>query len=125
MYQDDPGFVKQMLPGARVVLSYFASHQKPGGSLGRMPWWSFVDWVKEWNNGVPPLSDEGSSAPLDLQLLLAYDWAADVESALGSPALGEEYRKSATQLRATIRKLYAKPGELVSDIPARERRSPD
>jgi hypothetical protein len=119
MYQDDPAFVKQMLPGARIVLSYFASHQKPGGSLGRMPWWNFVDWVQQWNNGVPPATDDGSSAPLDLQLVLAYDWAADMESALGSPTLGREYSKSAEQLRTTIRGLYGKQGELFSDTPQR------
>jgi len=119
MYQDDPGFVKQMLPGVRSVLSYFASHRKPDGSLGRMPWWNFVDWAAQWKNGVPPATDEGSSAPLDLQLLLAYDWAADLESGLGSPALGQEYRKSAQELRATIRKLYGQPGELFADTPQR------
>jgi alpha-L-rhamnosidase len=119
MYQDDPAFVKQMLTGERSVLSYFASHQKTDGSLRRMPWWNFTDWVEQWNNGVPPTTDEGSSATLDLQLLLAYDWAADMESSLGSPALAQEYRRSAEQLRATIRRLYGKPGELFADTPQR------
>jgi hypothetical protein len=119
MYQDDPAFVKAMLPGMRSVLSYFTAHQKPDGSLGPIGWWNIVDWVEQWRNGVPPVTGEGSSAPLDLQLLLAYDWAADLESALGSPALAQQYRQSGAELRRTILRLYGKPGELFADTPQR------
>jgi alpha-L-rhamnosidase len=119
LYQDDPAFVKQTLPGVRAVLSYFASRQKPGGSLEALPWWNFLDWVGAWRNGVPPAGRDGSSAPLDLQLLLAYDWAADMESSLGFPAMGQEYRRSAAELREAVRRLYGKPGELFSDNPER------
>ena len=54
MYVDDPAFVKEMLPGVEAVLSFYGRYQKPDGSLRRMPWWNFVDWVKQWPNGVPP-----------------------------------------------------------------------
>ena len=68
-----------------------------------MPWWSFVDWVKQWPNGEPPANKDGGSATvLDLQLLLAYRWAADLESALGSKALAGEYQGASRRLAATI-----------------------
>ncbi|HEY1214940.1 MAG TPA: hypothetical protein VGE93_15020, partial [Bryobacteraceae bacterium] len=68
MYVDDPAFVKQMLPGIRAVLEFYASYQKENGSLNPMPWWNFVDWAKPWKNGVPPANPDGSSsAALDLQ----------------------------------------------------------
>ncbi|HVX67521.1 MAG TPA: alpha-L-rhamnosidase C-terminal domain-containing protein [Bryobacteraceae bacterium] len=119
MYQDDPAFVKRMLPGVRAVLSYFASHRKPDGSLARMPWWNFVDWVSRWRNGVAPSGEEGSSAPLDLQLLLAYGWATEMETELGSQALAREYADAAAGLRKTILALYGKSGELFADTPER------
>ena len=106
MYQDDAEFVRSMLPGARAVLSFFAARQKPGASLGRLPWWNYVDWVDQWKNGVPPSEEDGSSAPLDLQLLLAYQWAAGMEEALGSKALAGEYRAAAKTLAAAVRALY-------------------
>jgi hypothetical protein len=106
MYVDDPSFVRDMLPGVRSVLSFFASHQKGQGSLGPMPWWNFVDWAREWPNGVPPSEPQGSSAPLDLQLLLGYQWAASLEDALGSKPLAEDYRQTAARLTGTIRDLY-------------------
>lgn len=106
MYVDDPGFVRDMLPGVRAVLTFYARHQRADGSLTAMPWWNFVDWTSEWRSGVPPRGPDGSSAPLDLQLLLAYDWAAELETALGSPALAAEYRAAATRLRTTIPARY-------------------
>jgi alpha-L-rhamnosidase len=118
MYQDDPAFVARMLPGVRGVLSFFSSHQQPNGSLGRLPWWNFVDWTKEWDGGVPPALDGGNSAPLDLQLLLGYQWAAEMEAALGSPALAGEDRQAAARLHDSARRLYWDAGRnLFADTP--------
>ncbi len=102
MYVDDSPFVKEMLPGVHAILEFYARYQKKHGSLRHMPWWNFVDWVKEWPSGVPPANADGSSSALDLQLLLAYGWAADLEKALGSQALANEYRGAADRLKATI-----------------------
>ena len=103
MYVDDPQFVKEMIPGMRAVLDFYAQYQNENGSLRHMPWWNFVDWVKQWPGGVPPANaDGGSSAALDLQLLLAYLWAADLEKAMGSKALSDEYKAAAQLLKATV-----------------------
>lgn len=118
MYQDDEAFVREMLPGVRAVIQYFAAHQKPNGSLGRMPWWNFVDWTTQWASGVPPAGKDGSSAPLDLQLLLAYQWAARLEASLGSKALASEYEQAAERLASTARQLYFEPGRgIFADSP--------
>ena len=106
MYQDDPGFVRRMLPGVRAVLSFFAARQKDTGSLRVIPWWNFIDWTKEWESGVPQVGKDGGSAPLDLQLLLAYRWAAEMEEVLGSESLGEDDRDAENQLRGAVRNLY-------------------
>ena len=100
MYVDDPEFVKQMLPGVHAVLSFYSGFQKQNGSLEKMPWWNFVDWVKQWAAGVPPAAPDGSSsAALDLQLLLSLQWAADLEHALGSPALAQRFPTTPRALR--------------------------
>jgi hypothetical protein len=103
MYADNPQFVKEMLPGVRAVLAFYSPFQKADGSLTHMPWWNFVDWVKQWPNGVPPANADGSSsAALDLQLILAYHWAADLEEALGKNALANGDRSAAAQLKQTV-----------------------
>jgi hypothetical protein len=107
-YVDDPDFVKRMLPGVQAVLSFFESHQKPGGSLGPLPWWNYLDWTK-WEGGVPPSTPDGSSAPADLQVLLAYQWAVD---------LGLPYQPKGSELAATIQRLYWNSDrKLYSDTP--------
>ncbi|MCW5978404.1 MAG: hypothetical protein KIT09_10020 [Bryobacteraceae bacterium] len=119
-YVDDPAFVRQMLPGVRAVLAYFEAHQKRGGSLGRMPWWNFVDWVDKWPRGLAPSGDDGSSAPLDLQLLLAYQWAAELEEAVGIGQLAPFYKGKADQIQTAIRQLYWRPERnLFADAPRR------
>jgi hypothetical protein len=139
-YRDDPAFVGRMLPGVRAILSFFGSRQRASGSLGPLPWWNFVDWTEPWPAGVPPGNwsnlpswagsraapapgdADGSSALLDLQLLLAYDWAADMEEAVGFPELGKRYRADAARLRASIRSLYwDEARRLVADTPAKTR----
>jgi hypothetical protein len=124
MYVDDQAFVREMLPGVRAVLQFFARHQKANGSLAPMPWWNYVDWTTEWQGGVPPRDADGSSAPLDLQLLLAYDWAARLEEAVGSRSLAAEHRAAAARLRETARALYWDTGrQLFSDTPSRRQYS--
>lgn len=117
MHVDDEAFVRERLAGTRAVLQFFGRYQKPSGSLDAMPWWNYVDWVPAWRSGVPRGAD-GSSAPLDLQLLLAYDWAARLEDVMGSKALAADYRAAAHRLRTTIRSLYWDAGRrLFADTP--------
>ncbi len=119
MYVDDPQFVKQMMPGVHAVIDFYAQYQKENGSLRHMPWWNFVDWVKQWQGGVPPgNADDSSSAALDLQLLLAYRWAADLEKAMGSSALAGEYARAGQALQNSITSTdWDESAGLVADQP--------
>jgi hypothetical protein len=105
-YQADGTFVQAQLPGVRAVLTYFASRQQADGLLANVGWWNFVDWTSAWPDGVPPLGRRGESAPLDLQLLLAYQYAADLESDAGTADRAAEYRQRAATLRDAIRRTY-------------------
>ncbi len=106
MYVDDAPFVRQMLPGVRAVLAFFERRQQSNGSLARLPWWNYLDWVENWPRGMPPQGPDGSSAAYDLQLLLAYQWAADLESALGHGEFAQVDRAAAQKLLETIREKY-------------------
>jgi hypothetical protein len=108
MYRGDSGFIADKLPGARGVLTLFGRYQNADGSLKNAPFWTFVDWAdgKGWNFGAPPKGADGSSSILDLQLLWAYQWAADLERQLGVPYYSEVYAKKAAQLKQTIQRKY-------------------
>ncbi len=121
-YVDDPAFVRRMLPGVRAVLSFFAAYQKENGSLGPLPWWRYFDWVPEWPRGESPQEADGSSAPYDLLLALAYGWAAELEAALGEPAQAAAYRDRERQLRETAQRIYwDESRRLYADTPRKQK----
>lgn len=108
MYRSDTSFIKDKLFGARAVLDFFSKYQAADGSLKDLPYWNFIDWVggKGWNFAMPPKGSDGASAILDLQLLMAYQWAAELESGMGMPGYVALYRQKAAALKQTIRSKY-------------------
>jgi len=68
----------------------------------------FTDWVekKDWISGTGPVGKDGSSSLIDLQLLWAYELAADLESKFGMQAYATLYNKYVVQLKKTIRNKY-------------------
>jgi len=121
MYRDDPSFVASMLPGVRAVLAFFGAHQRATGLLDRLPWWNFVDWAAQFRGGDPPGASTGNSSILDLQLLLAHQWAADMEAALGSQAIAQEDRSVASKLHSAIQTEYWDDARrMYADTPAKQ-----
>jgi len=124
MYRPDSEFIREKLAGTRQVLDFFHKYQQADGSLIHVPYWNFTDWVdnrKGWSGGVAPIGKDGCSSVLDLQLLLAYQTAAELEEKLGMDAYAGLYRNRAGQLMATIRQKYwdASRG-LFSDTPEKD-----
>ena len=123
MYGPDSSFISKKLAGERQVLSYFRSYQQVDGSLKNVPYWMFTDWVefKGWVSGAAPVGKEGSSALLDLQLLWAYQTAADMENKMGMKAYTSLYMGYAAQLKKTIRNKYWDAGKkLFADRPEKD-----
>jgi alpha-L-rhamnosidase len=116
-YVDDAAFVRRMVPGVRAVLSFFESHQGENGSLRTLPWWRYFDWVPSWPNGNAPQDADGGSALFDMLLLMAYRWAAELETG----TLAAEYRAREQQLRKTVQALYWDEGrKLYADTPSKK-----
>jgi alpha-L-rhamnosidase len=107
-YRNDVAFVKDKLQGMRGVLSFFKKYQQADGSLQNPPYWNFSDWCqgKGWYGGVAPKGVNGNSSILDLQLLWAYQIAAELETNIGMKEYADQYSASAEQLKNTIQKTY-------------------
>jgi len=105
------------LQGTRDVLAFFNRYQQADGSLNNPPYWEFTDWANgktpkpksNWNKGVGPIGENGNSSILDLQLLWAYQVAAELESKLGSKENAATYEQRAVQMKQTIRAKYWVP----------------
>lgn len=108
-YGSDIAFVKDKIGGTRQILDYFRRYQQTDGSLKNAPQWMFTDWVADgngWVAGTGPIGADGTSAMLDLQLLLAYQTAADLETKLGFPAIALDYQQQIAKLKQTIKAKY-------------------
>lgn len=101
MYRPDVQPIESALPGTRSLLAWFARYQHPDGLLGKLPWWSFVDWVPK--DRLPSYNAAGESCTTTLQYVGALKDAAELEAALGDKALADRYR---TQSDRTSRAIY-------------------
>lgn len=107
MYRGDDDFIKDKLPGSRGVLDFFSKYQQADGSVKDAPYWAFVDWAGNMWGQVK--DKDGGAAIYDLQLLLAYQWAAEIEAKIGMQDYAKIYTQKATQLKATIQSKYWDP----------------
>jgi hypothetical protein len=122
-YRNDNLFIRDKLPGEREILGFFQHYQQADGSLKNPPYWEFTDWAagKDWNAGVAPIGVAGNSAVLDLQLLWAFQLAAELETKLGSKEFSLKYGKLAMQLKRTIRnKYWVETKKLYADRPEKD-----
>lgn len=112
MYRPDSLFIKDKLPGARQVLSFFERYQQDDGSLKNAPYWEFTDWAsgKGWNFGMAPKGKNGESAVLDMTLLWTYRLASELENRLGLKDLARLYASRADKLRQTTQRKYWNAG---------------
>lgn len=120
-YSDDPEFARKFLPGMRTVLAWFKDRVDSTGMVTGMDWWNFTDWAVGFPNGVPPGSDNGYSANVNLQYAYALQKASEIFSYLGlSEEAGKyEQQKIAIQ-KATLEQCYHKPSGLIAETPEKD-----
>lgn len=122
MYGSDTDFITEKLMGSRQVLNYFITYLDDDGSLKNVPGWNYTDWVPEWNFGMAPMAEDGSSAALDLQMLHALQSGIALEKELGKPEFVTLYTTMADQLTETIKKKYwDESKQLFADTPAKDK----
>jgi len=102
MHRDDPAFIRPHLPAARAVLDWYERRIDGTGLLGPMPWWNYVD-SPAFPRGVPPGAEDGNSAVITAQFAYTLRKAAELEAALGEPALAARFDSLADSLGAALR----------------------
>jgi hypothetical protein len=125
-YAGDAATAREVLDGIDDTLTWFDGRTREDGLLEDLPFWKVVDWVPEWENGVPPGGRGGVSAVINGQYAVALRAAARLHRAVGDEATGGRYAvradRVADALEATCwdadRGLFAdRPGgETASDL---------
>lgn len=117
MYFGEPDYVRSKLPAVRFVLNYFLSRMRPDGTVRKPDYHNFTDWALPRGEG--PFDENGYSALVDLHVLLALQWAADLEAYVGGEHFERQYRRKAEKLASVIPELYWQNEQgLFSDTPA-------
>jgi hypothetical protein len=106
MYRGDEEYMKTLLPAYRGILSWYEQWLKPDHSLAYVPHWFFADWAAGFPNGEPIREKEGNSAFQDLMYMMILEAAAEMEQAIGMPAMATHYRTIASNIRNTIQAKY-------------------
>ena len=121
IYRGDAKFVQAQLQGTRAVLDWYLERQRPDGLMGKVPWWPFVDWGKDFDGGMPPQDEDGGSAIITLQFVEALRDAAELETALGDAHIAAAYREAATRgAGAVLKQCWSDQHGLVADTPAHQ-----
>lgn len=121
MYRGDPEFVRAQLQGTRSVLDWYLKRQRTDGLLGRIPWWPFVDWGKDFGFGEPPQETDGESSVITLQFVEALRYAADIEIALGDSHNAAIYRAAADRAaKGVYGRCWNPRYGLLADTPAQK-----
>ena len=109
MYSKEQRFVADKLMAVRSILQYFHRFQMEDGRLKNLPGWNFTDWVdneKSWTIGICLPGNDGAACVMDLQLLYAYQMAADLERQLGLKEQAAIYDERAALLAKSIEQKY-------------------
>jgi len=128
--RDDPGFIKNFLPGIETVLGWFSRRIDPlTGLLGKVEYWNFVDWAVEWKwstktgfGGVPKGGAmDGNSSILSMQFAYAAQKAAELFRYYGMKDKADRYERMAGQLtRAVYEKCWDSSKGYLADTPDKD-----
>jgi hypothetical protein len=106
MWRDDLPLVRDRLPGVRAVLDHWLKHIGADGLIDHLAGWNYLDWVPAWKEGIPPEGKGGGGASFHFLLQIALHQAAELEDTLGEPEMAARWRRHASELSATARRVY-------------------
>lgn len=125
-HRTDDAFLRARLTGLQAALAWFEERIDPAtGLLGPLPFWTFVDWAKEWpwsneigSGGAPTGAREGGSTIVTLQYAGTLRRAAELVRALGRAELAGHYERVAAGLLAAVnRHCWDESRRLYADTP--------
>lgn len=117
MHVGDRAFIAEKIQGVRTIIQYFLDRQRPDGSIARPDFHNFVDW--SFPKGEPAFDSSGRSALVDLHVLMALQWAVQLEEYAAKEADAvamaklQVYKQQISRLKTTLKKLYYRPQSML------------
>ncbi len=94
--------IKRYRPTVDAILDWFDRKIGGSGLVERIGYWEYIDWVAEWEAGMPTAGKEGPSTIHNLMYASALQTAAKLNAATGRSQVGEEYEARAGMILTRI-----------------------
>ncbi|MCQ2431112.1 MAG: hypothetical protein MJ175_00760 [Clostridia bacterium] len=82
------------------VLGYFRDHRTDGGLAADLGYWEFIDWVDDWQGGVPDC--KGAEGNHNMVYAYALGVAAEIARALGYDGIAADYEAEKAEVLALL-----------------------
>lgn len=103
--RENDGLVRELMPVLRKASGYLESTIGEDGLL-HTPGWNFIDWLSNWEAGIPPECRYGEGCTLNLIYVLALKDLADLERHFGREENAVNAEMLAEKLAAAIYAAY-------------------
>ena len=101
----DTAFVSGLIGCVDRILSFFGDMVAKHGYIVRSKHWDFIDWVPEWDGGVPRIRYDEAFTVHNLYYAAALKDAAYICERMGRYGLASEYRERYRNISDTINAL--------------------
>lgn len=102
--------IHEVLPVLRKIERYLRQYED-NRKLLFVPGWNFLDWMPNWNAGVPPGGETGGGCSLNWIWVQALRDLADLETLCGEVTNAPEYMAHADAIAASVKQVYFRPEE--------------
>ena len=129
MYFGDKELILDSIPCIEKILRFFHRSLTPEGYVGKVggilmnsPFWSFIDWAKEWNptSGMPPAGLKGPLTMESLLYVLGLQHAASLCRFIGRNDQAEEYEAEAESVKEAVLRHCTGSNGMITDGPGVE-----
>ena len=97
-YTRDTAFAEPYMGTVDKILSYYGRLVRKNKFITRTEYWDFVDWVPEWDYGVPRVQKGEALTVYNLYYAYALRCGAFIASETGRKELSREYRRRFDEL---------------------------
>lgn len=120
-WRGDADFVRELMPTLRHNAELALTQQRADGLLRLPPGWNYVDWVRDWERGIPPHDDDLITATWNWQAVLVLRQLAELEDWLGEAELTARLRQRAERIAtASMAAFWDEERGVMRDSPAHQ-----
>lgn len=105
MQTGDKSIIKKFRSIIDTVLNWYDDRLGDNGLVENLGYWEFIDWVKQWDKGVPDAVNEGPSTTHNLIYAYTLKVAARMNRVCGRTGVADEYEHRASSITKKVEEL--------------------